>query len=200
MSITALCGLGHVSGSVIVGCLGLMLGSALFHLEAFETMRGDGAAWLLIGFGLAYFTWGVIQAIRDVPHTHLHAHADGTVHSHRHHHDAEHRHVHDQVSVEEPVGSKRRSFTPWILFLIFVFGPCEVLIPLLMYPAAEANFTAILMVIAAFSVATIGTMVASVMLLVFGLNFVRFPDMHRYSHAMAGFAILACGTMMRVGL
>jgi len=28
----------------------------------------------------------------------------------------------------------------WALFLIFVFGPCEPLIPLIMYPAAKLNF------------------------------------------------------------
>jgi len=200
LSVTALCGLGHVAGSIAIGFVGLMLGSVLFHIEAFETLRGNGAAWLLIGFGLAYFTWGVVQAVRDVPHTHLHAHSDGTVHSHLHQHDAEHRHVHDQVAVEEPQGMQRRSLTPWILFVIFVFGPCEVLIPLLMYPAAEANLTAMLMVVAAFSIATIGTMVASVMILVFGMNFVRLPDLHRYSHAVAGLAVLACGTLVKFGL
>ena len=200
LSITALCGLGHVAGSVAIGFVGLLLGSALFYVEALEAFRGDGAAWLLIGFGLAYFTWGVVHAVRDVPHTHRHAHADGTVHSHLHQHDTEHRHIHDQGAVKDSGRRKRQSCAPWMLFVIFAFGPCEVLIPLLMYPAAEANLAAILGVVAAFSIATIGTMVASVMLLVLGLRFVCFPDLHRYSHAMAGLSVVACGAMVKSGL
>ncbi len=198
LGVTTLCGFGHIAGSVVIGAVGLFFGSVLMRIEALESLRGDVAAWLLIGFGLAYLTWGIVQAIRDIPHTHMHSHADGTLHSHLHKHDLQHRHVHDRVLAEESKGT--RSLTPWILFLIFAFGPCEVLIPLLMYPAANADLTAIVLVVAAFSLATVGTMVASVMLIVFGLDFVRVPDMHRFSHAMAGFALLACGTLMKIGL
>ncbi len=199
--ITALCGLGHVAGSVVIGLVGLMLGTAIFQLESLESFRGDGAAWLLIGFGVAYFTWGVVRAIRDIPHTHLHSHPDGTVHTHSHKHDLEHRHVHDEATVSE-VGrqGRKRSATPWLLFLIFVFGPCEVLIPLLMYPAAEANAWAILWVVGAFTLATVGAMTAAVGVLIYGLKVIRLPDMHRYGHAMAGFAVLMCGMTVKFGL
>lgn len=198
-SITTLCGLGHIAGSILIGSIGLILGTLVFELQALESFRGDTAAWLLIGFGLAYLVWGVVTAVRDIPHTHLHSHVDGTVHSHLHQHDLEHRHVHETVSGQRENPGSRRSLTPWILFLIFCFGPCEVLIPLLMYPAAEANFFAILAVIFAFSIATICTMVASVMLIVFGLNFVRIPNLHRYSHAIAGLAVLMCGVLVKYG-
>jgi len=198
LGITTFCGFGHIAGSVIIGSAGLFFGSVLMRIEALESLRGDVAAWLLIGFGLAYLTWGIVQAIRDIPHTHMHSHADGTLHSHLHKHDLQHRHVHDRAVAGESKGT--RSLTPWILFLIFAFGPCEILIPLLMYPAANADLTAIVLVVAAFSLATVGTMVASVMLIVFGLDFVRVPDMHRFSHAVAGFALLACGTLMKIGL
>lgn len=198
--VTALCGVGHILGSLVIGSAGLLLGSALFQLELLEAFRGDGAAWLLIGFGVAYLSWGIIRAIRDVPHTHLHSHVDGTVHTHLHQHDLEHRHVHDRVESEDSPNPRSRSLTPWVLFLIFAFGPCEVLIPLLMYPAAESNLWAIVMVVGAFSVATVGTMLAAVMLFLLGLNFIRFPDMHRFSHAFAGLAILVCGGLIKLGL
>ncbi len=197
--ITSLCGIGHVLGSVIIGTMGLLVGTALFRIEAFEALRGDGAAWLLIGFGLAYLTWGLVQAVRGISHTHLHSHPDGTVHTHLHQHDSAHCHVHDGVEILEPTTRASQTMTPWILFLIFVFGPCEVLIPLLMYPAAESDLLTIVMVVAAFSVATVGTMLASVMLMVFGLSFLRFPDMHRFSHAISGFAILVCGALVKFG-
>lgn len=205
LCITTLCGLGHVASSVLIGAIGLLIGAALFRVKAFEAFRGEGAAWLLIGFGLAYFVWAVIRAIRDVPHTHTHAHADGTVHSHLHRHDLEHRHVHDRNVLEscdaaETTGRRPRMMTPWILFLIFAFGPCEVLIPLLMYPAAEANTGAIFLVVAAFTIATVGTMVMAVTLLGYGLSFVRMPDLHRYGHAMAGLAVMICGALIKFGL
>lgn len=203
--ITSLCGLGHIVGSVLIGTVGILLGAAVFQFESIESFRGDTAAWLLIGFGLAYLSWGVVRAVRDIPHTHLHSHDDGTVHSHLHKHDLEHRHLHESVQIEEencsnPKQSNKRSLTPWILFLIFAFGPCEVLIPLLMYPAAEANTFAIIAVVAAFSIATIFTMVTAVMLIVYGMNFVRLPNLHRYSHAVAGFAVLLCGVLVKFGL
>jgi ABC-type nickel/cobalt efflux system permease component RcnA len=198
--ITALCGMGHVIGSVVIGSVGLILGSMLMQLETLEAFRGDAAAWLLIGFGLAYLTWGTIRAVRDIPHVHMHSHLDGTVHTHLHKHDLEHRHVHQATDFEANKDQPNRSMTPWLLFLIFVFGPCEVLIPLLMYPAAEANVWAIVAVVLAFSVATIGTMLACVMTLAFGLSFVQWPSLHRYSHALAGLAVLMCGVLVKFGL
>ena len=39
-----------------------------------------------------------------------------------------------------------------ILFTIFVFGPCEPLIPILMYPAAKSSVAGMLLVAGVFSV------------------------------------------------
>lgn len=206
VAVTVLCGIGHVLGSVAIGAVGLAIGTMVFQIEAIESFRGETAAWLLIGFGLAYLTWGIVQAIRDVPHTHLHQHADGTVHSHPHRHDPEHQHVHRGVGVESEAAEDRSGWaarlglTPWVLFVIFVFGPCEVLIPLLMYPAAQANGWAVVAVVAAFAVATIGTMTAMVLLIVYGLNALRLPDFHRFSHPIAGGAVLLCGLAIKFGL
>ncbi len=204
LGITTLCGLGHVAGSVVIGGLGLLLGTLLFRLEAIEAFRGDTAAWLLIGFGLAYLVWGLVRAYRNLPHTHLHSHVDGTVHKHLHQHDLQHRHVHDNLAAETTAGRRLPQLTPWLLFLIFAFGPCEVLIPLLMYPAAEANVLAIVAVVVAFSAATILTMVVTVMGMVYGLELIRIPaaqqvNWQRYSHALAGFAVLMCGVLVKFG-
>ena len=200
-AITLLCGVGHILSSVVLGVIGLALGLVVFQLESIESARGETAAWLLIGFGLAYLCWGVVQAIRNVPHTHLHTHADGTTHSHPHRHDLEHQHVHlPEDSVEDGgSGRRRRLMTPWVLFIIFAFGPCEVLIPLLMYPAAEANFWAVGMVVIAFGAATLVAMVGAVMVLLYGLERIRLPNLHRYSHALAGLALLVCGLMIKIG-
>lgn len=185
---TAICGLGHVASSVVLGLLGIGLGIALNRLEFIEGARGELAAWLLISFGLIYAAWGIRQAVRNRPHTHEHAHADGTFHDHRHHHHNEHTHVHEE---------KGRSLTPWALFVIFVLGPCEPLIPILMYPAAQANVGGLILVTAIFAVVTIGTMLTMVFLAEKGIALLPLKKMERYAHVMAGLAIFSSGVAIR---
>jgi nickel/cobalt exporter len=201
LAVTAACGLGHVAGSVAIGLAGLALGIAVMQLESLEAFRGDTAGWLLIGFGLAYFVWGLVRASRSRSggsgHAHVHAHADGTVHSHAHTHHGEHLHVHQPAG--EPDASAR-VWAPWVMFLLFAFGPCEPLIPLLMYPAAKASVWAVAGVVAAFTVATVGTMLMAVLVLHSAAQLVRLPRLDRFAHAFAGLAILACGMLVKVGL
>lgn len=198
-SVTIVCGLGHVFGSLVIGTIGLLLGTVVMELETLESWRGEAAAWLLIGFGLAYLTWGILRALRDLPHTHLHSHADGTVHSHLHKHDLDHCHVHAHRASKKE-GRQIDAMTPWLLFLLFVFGPCEALIPLLMVPAAESNWLAILAVVMAFTFATLATMTVAVFAALYGLDLIRLPDLHRFSHVLAGFAIVVCGVLVKFGL
>jgi len=191
--VTLLCGLGHVGSSVVLGVVGIAAGVAVFKLEGAESFRGDIAAWLLTAFGLAYFVWGLRRAIRNRPHTHVHAHLDGPQHEHEHSHDGRHVHVH-QAAADDPQGrASLKSLTPWILFTIFVFGPCEPLIPLLMYPAAAASVWGLLMVTLIFAAATIGTMLIVVLVSVLGLNLLPIKPLERYTHAMAGATIFLCG-------
>jgi ABC-type nickel/cobalt efflux system permease component RcnA len=150
------------------------------------------AGWLLLGFGLAYMTWGISRAIRNRPHSHLHAHANGTLHVHDHGHHGGHAHVHDQV--------ERDSMTPWVLFAIFVFGPCEPLIPILMYPAAQLSVSGALLVAAVFAFSTLTTMLTIVLVGYFGLAWLSFPRLGRYSHAIAGGSIAVCGAAIQFGL
>ena len=118
--VTLACGAGHVLSSVLLGTVGIALGLAVTRLESWESHRGEFAAWLLIAFGLVYFLWGLRQAYRNRPHTHVHAHEDGLVHVHPHRHSDVHAHVHDA----EGDGSSMARVTPWVLFTIFIFGPC----------------------------------------------------------------------------
>jgi ABC-type nickel/cobalt efflux system permease component RcnA len=182
--ITVLCGLGHVLSSVVLGLAGIFIGVQVMKLEAFEAFRGSIAAWLLMGFGFAYFLWGVHRAIRNRPHRHVHAHGDDGDHAHEHTHTDEHVHVHDR---------KKANITPWILFTIFVFGPCEPLIPLLMYPAAESSVWGVFLVAGVFSAATIGTMLTIVLLAAWGVSFARLGRLERYTHAIAGATICLSG-------
>ncbi|MHC4817580.1 MAG: sulfite exporter TauE/SafE family protein, partial [Planctomycetota bacterium] len=54
MVVTLLCGVGHVAGSVALASVGIALGLALSSLEVVGSLRGQVAAWVLVGFGLAY--------------------------------------------------------------------------------------------------------------------------------------------------
>ncbi|MFC2165992.1 sulfite exporter TauE/SafE family protein [Acidobacteriota bacterium] len=183
--ISFLCGLGHVLSSIVLGFAGIALGTAVFKLEAIESFRGSAAAWLLIGFGFAYFIWGLHRAIRKKPHTHKHFHKDGEKHEHTHAHEHGHIHVHDE--------GKKPSLTPWILFAIFVFGPCEPLIPLIMYPAAKENISGVVVVSLAFGIVTILTMLTIIALASYGVKFIRLGKLERYAHALAGAMIFISG-------
>lgn len=186
--ITFLCGIGHVGSSVVLGLIGVFVGIQVMKLEAFEAFRGSIAAWLLIGFGFAYFVWGIHRAIRNRPHRHLHEHGGHDEHEHEHSHTADHTHVHDR---------KKANITPWILFTIFVFGPCEPLIPLLMYPAAESSILGTFLVAVVFSVVTIGTMLTIVLLSAWGVSFAKLGRFERYTHALAGAAICLSGAAIQ---
>jgi nickel/cobalt exporter len=181
--ITFACGIGHVIGSVILGLIGITAGLAVKIIEFKESARAEYAAWLLTAFGLVYCVWGIRRAIRNKPHTHHHAHAE-VEHTHNHTHTVEHTHPH---------GNTKRNITPWILFTIFVFGPCELLIPLLMYPAAAEGLWSVILVASVYAVTTISTMLAVVMLATYGLNFLPTARIQRYNHALAGAVVFLCG-------
>lgn len=167
--ITLLCGIGHLLGSVLLGLVGIAFGTQLARLEWVEAVRGETAAWLLVGFGLAYAVWGLRRAWRRQPHAHPHDHArDGG------------------------------SLTPWVIFVIFVLGPCEPLIPLLMYPAATHSMAGVLWVTAVFGVVTVATMLLAVTVCSAGLGKLSFGRLARYDHALAGFAVFACGLAITV--
>jgi sulfite exporter TauE/SafE len=180
-----------VIGSVALGLVGIAAGITLNRLEFIEGARGEIAAWLLVAFGLMYGTWGMVQAVRNRPHTHRHVHANGTLHAHEHKHKREHAHVHEQSA---------RGATAWTLFVVFVLGPCEPLIPLLMFPSAALGPAATAIVAAVFGLVTIATMTAVVMLSSFGLRPLPSQKAGRYGHAVAGAVIALCGIAIHLGL
>ena len=187
--ITTLCGIGHVGSSVVLGLIGVALGLAVGRLEIIESVRGNVAAWALIALGLVYFAWGLQRAVRNKPHTHTHSHGD-IAHTHAHTHHNDHLHVHEKP--DSP------NLTPWVLFTIFVLGPCEPLIPLLMYPAAQKSLLGLVAVTLVFGVITIATMLSVVLFSVWGISFVRLNKLERYTHALAGFTIFLSGVVIQV--
>ena len=188
--VTVACGLGHIFSSILLGSIGVAFGIAATRLEVFESARGSIAAWGLIAFGLVYLVWGIRQAVKNRPHSHWHNHSGDVVHTHEHTHAGDHAHVH--------TAGAERSITPWVLFTIFVFGPCEALIPVLMYPAFTSSVSGLIWVTTVFGVVTLATMLVVVLTITWGANLVPLGRMERYTHALAGAAICVCGIAIHV--
>ncbi len=184
LRITAWCGLGHIMSSVVIGAIGILLGTQLTKLVAIEGTRGNLASWALIAFGLLYLAWGLRKAGRGRTHSHVHAHGE-VVHDHEHDHYSDHMHVH-----EKGAGA---SITPWAMFIIFALGPCEALIPLFMYPAAQQSASLVIAVALVFGIVTLLTMLGAVAVTTLGLDRLRLPGAGRYAHAVAGASIVLCG-------
>lgn len=187
--VTIGCGVGHVLSSVLLGFVGLFIGIAVSKLEAFEQFRGSMAAWLMISFGLLYALFSIRLLFKNRKHSHSHKHEDGSEHEHSHKHFHSHSHVHR---------AEGRAITPWALFLIFVFGPCEPLIPLLIYPAAESNMFGVVAVTAIFGAVTIATMLAIVFAGYLGLKQINLKPVERYGHVIAGMVIFSSGLAVQV--
>jgi len=179
--VTAICGLGHVASSVVLGGLGVVLGVAMARIEGVEGGRGDLAAWALVAFGLAYAVWGLRHALRRKKGIETHDH-HGHIHLHTHG-DTEHSH-------QNGMGS---NLTFWALFLIFVLGPCEPLIPLFVLPASRGAWGLAAATAAVFTIVTLVTMVGLTAAALAGTTQIRLGPLERWSHTLAGTVIAVSG-------
>jgi len=180
---TLICGCGHVWSSVVLGLAGAAIGWSVSSLSWAESVRGGIAGWCLLGFGLIYGTWGLIRASRNKVHKHF-DYQDDEVYVYEHKHG------------ELVAGRDRHRLTPWVMFLIFVLGPCEPMIPLLYFPAAKASWFGMCMLIMVYTVFTLLTMLMMVLLGYYGISFLKTEKLEKYMHALGGMTILICGVGM----
>lgn len=175
-----LCGLGHVASSAVVGGLGLAMGAGLGAAEYADAVRGDIVKWVFASFAVVYTLFGLRRAFGRG----FHVHADGSVHT-----DSE------CAAHSGSVGAKAAF---WTLFAIFTLGPCEVLVPLVVYPASKGNWAGVLVVTFAFSLSSVLTMVAAVALLACGLRFVPRGnlDLSRFGGLITGLVLCVCAAYM----
>jgi hypothetical protein len=89
--------------------------------------------------------------------------------------------------------SARTGLLPWAIFIIFILGPCEPLIPIMMYPALQQNIPGLFGATGLFGAATISTMLAVVTVSYYGMNAPAFQRLGRFTHALAGLVIMLCG-------
>ena len=164
-----ICGLGHVTVSVLLGLLALLFGARLFERVGERMVSVAGL--LLIGFGVAYAVWGLRGAFAHRLHGH-----------HHHHYD----HVHD---------ASRAS--TWSLFLIYCADPCVAVIPIL-FAAAPLSTTETIAIVVAYEVATVGAMVSLVAIAYSGAQRFKGKWIERYGDSMAGALIVATGILVAV--
>ena len=173
LSITFLCGTGHVLSSVLLGLFGISIGVAIDRLEIIEVRRGQMAAWLLIGFGLAYAIWSLHRERRKRSRLQLNS---------------------DLLSQRQ----RRRKATVWGLFIVAVLGPCEPLIPILMAPAFDQMWTTVVGIILVFGLVTVGMMCLLVTIGYFGLRLPVFSFLERHVHTASGLAIAGSGLAIQL--
>ncbi len=186
--LTLVCGIGHILGSLALGIVGVFMGIGIDKLEFIESIRGSLAAWALIAFGLVYAIWGLRKAVKNKTHSHVHMHNDGTLHHHNH--LKSHKHIQES--------SDSKNITPWVLFIIFVLGPCEVLIPLLMYPAAQYSLSGVIQVTLVFGITTILTMMSVVLVSSYGIKFIPTKKIGLYTHFIAGVMVFMSGVAIQL--
>jgi sulfite exporter TauE/SafE len=178
------CGCGHVWSSVLLGLGGAALGWSLSKLSWMENIRGGIAGWALLIFGLLYGIWGLIRAYQNKPHKHFDTYEDGSIYVFEHKHG-------QTVSLSE-----RHKVTPWVMFIIFLLGPCEPMIPLLFVPAAKNSFYGMAVLIAVYTFFTLLTMIVMVVSGYYGLAFLKTEKLERFMHALGGLTLFICGAGM----
>ncbi|MDB5199371.1 MAG: hypothetical protein JWO92_1334 [Chitinophagaceae bacterium] len=181
---TIFCGCGHVWSSVLLGLGGAAIGWSLSKVSLFENIRGGIAGWCMLLFGLCYGLWGLYRAKQNKAHKHFDMYEDGAMYVYEHKHG-------------QPVPMKERhKVTPWVMFIIFLLGPCEPMIPLLYFPAAKNSWWGMMMLVIVYTVCTLLTMTIMVVLGYFGIAFIKTEKLERYMHAIGGLTVFICGTGM----
>lgn len=181
---TVVCGCGHVWSSVFLGLGGAALGWSLSKISWLESVRGGLAGWIVLGFGLLYSIYGIIRVNQQRRHKHFDVYDDGSIYVYEHNHDG-------SVPIKE-----RHAVTPWVMFLVFVLGPCEPMIPLLYFPATKNSWHGMLVLILVYTLFTLITMLVMVLLGYYGISFFKTNKLEQYTHALGGLAIFVCGAGM----
>jgi hypothetical protein len=184
MGWTVICGFGHVFSSVMLALGGAAIGWSLSKLSWIEQVRGGIAGWVMLIFGLGYIFWGIHRIYKNKSHKHFDQDKDGNLYV------FEHRHGSIMTA------GQRFRVTPWVIFIIFVLGPCEPMIPLLYFPAAQNSLFGMLLLIAVYTSCTLLCMLLMVLLGYYGIAISNTRNLERYIHVLGGATIFICGVGM----
>lgn len=178
------CGAAHVGSSVALGLGGAAIGWNMQKLSWIENFRGGLAAWALLFFGIVYTLWSIYRLSQQRQHKHFDVGNAGELYVFEHQHG---------VAI---LPTERYRVTPWVLFIIFLLGPCEPMIPLLFYPAVHHAVAPMLLLIAVYSVCTLLTMLTMVLLGYYSMVFVKTAFLEKYMHLLGGLSLVMCGVGM----
>jgi len=181
---TLLCGCGHIWSSVLLGLAGAAIGWSLSSLQWFESVRGGAAGWMLAGFGLLYAVWGWLRTKQNRLHKHFEIQDEGAIYIYEHKHG----------TVVPP--KEKYRLTPWVMFLVFLLGPCEPMIPLLYFPAAKNSWGVMMILVTVYTFFTLLTMLVMVLVGYYGLGFFKFQKLEKHLHTLGGLSVLICGLGM----
>jgi hypothetical protein len=181
---TIVCGCGHVWSSVILGLGGAALGWSLSKVTWLEQVRGGVAAWAFLLFGIVYAIIGLVRAGKNRRHKHFDMYEDGSLY------------VYEHKDGEVVAPNERHTVTPWVMFVIFLLGPCEPMIPLLYLPAAKNSTAAMVLLITVYTVFTLAIMLLLVVLGYYGFSFLKTEKLEKHMHAIGGATITICGLGM----
>ncbi|HEX8460665.1 MAG TPA: sulfite exporter TauE/SafE family protein [Segetibacter sp.] len=180
---TVICGIGHVGSSVVLGLGGIALGWSLAKITWLEGIRGGIAGWVMLIIGCVYMLYALVQLRRNKLHKHFDVYDDKI-------------YVYEHKDGEVVLPQQRRRVTPWIMFIVFVLGPCEPLIPLLSFPAAKQSVFGITILVAVFGFFTLLTMVTLVLLGYYGVGTFKTEKLEKYVHVLAAATVVICGAGM----
>lgn len=171
---TFACGLGHIGSALLIALVFIYFSHRLSEsgFNWIEDNRADLAAYTMIGLGAAYLLWALRHRL---------LHKKGLEHKHA------------------PADMQNKNITIWVLFIIFVLGPCEALLPILT-AAGVMGTSAVISATVIFSAATIATMMIAVTAGLLGLKALRLTSFEKYAHELAGATIMACGLAIICGL
>jgi len=189
--VTLIAGVLHVGSAALLSLGAVWLGKMLMPetLAWLDGSRGEFAAWLLMGLGAAYLLWGVRHALRSRWN-------DG--------HSSEEQNA-STLSAPSTLSSSRAasSLVSLGLMIVFVVGPCEALVPLLLLPQVQASAGMMALVTAVFGTATVVTMTALALAGRYGLQSLvrRVPRgvllANRYAHIAAGAVMMLAGAAIQ---
>jgi hypothetical protein len=131
---------------------------------------------------VAYALWGLRHALRKRKGIEAHIHGDD-VHIHSHG-------LHPHGDKDHKIGANT---TFWTLFIVFVLGPCEPLIPLFALPASQGRWDVAVATAAVFGIATLVSMVGATLAGLQGLKMLNLGALERWSHVLAGCVIAVAG-------
>lgn len=175
--VAGFCGMGHLGAFIAVALIGIALNSFGEVLKKFVHFGEHLGFYLFLAFGILYLIYGLYFALEG------------------------YKKISEKCECEDSCCcgklnarkvKKSDASLIAILFAFFALGPCEAILPLVLYPALDGNFISILAVAGAFYFTTILSMSIATFLIYRGFSFFfkggKFAQ--RWGHFFSAIAII----------